>query len=225
MPEAIAKREIGKPEIALAGLGAITALALALARVAPLLVAARVKFPVQGFFEPAKVAWVADQLPQDNEDEFILAAWDFAADIPYEPVGTDLDFVEGEVVCDGCYSVVQTLNRELGNCVGKSALLASILLNRIEQSRVFMAVGHYLDRGRSSGHAWVELERDGDLYLLESTQPPSSNPWRLATRSSAYTPYATFSQERFDCLNHSFCIQAGRCNCEQAVSRFVEEIL
>lgn len=216
--------DISKQKMALAGLGAITTLALAIAKIAPL-IAGKVQFPVEGFFEPQKVKWIADQLPDDDEDEFILSAWDFVArEIDYEPVGSDIDFVDGDIVCDGCYSVQETLNRELGNCVGKSALLSSILLNKLAPDRVYMAVGHYRN-GRSFGHAWVELERNGGTYLIEATQPPSAMPWTLvSSNASTYVPYATFSQERFDCLNHSFCLQVGRCSCDQAIKAFLAGI-
>ncbi|MDM7999977.1 MAG: hypothetical protein QUS33_08255 [Dehalococcoidia bacterium] len=211
--------EISKKQMVMAGLGAVTALAVALAKIAPLMVAAKTQFPAAGFFEPEKVKWIADQLPDDSEDEFILAAWDFVArDITYEPVGSDIDFVDGMVYCDSCYSVQQTLNRQMGNCVSKSALLASILLNRLAPDRVWMAVGNF-GTGRVAGHAWVQIERGGKVYIIETTAPPPAYPWKEASASPSYQPYAVFCQQEFDCLNHSFCLEASRCNCCTASSQ------
>lgn len=206
------KEEITKRQMIMAGLATLGTLAVALARIAPL-IAGRVQFPASAFFQPEKVRDIADQLP-DDEDDFVVAAWDLVArDIAYEPVGSDIDFVDnGLVLCDKCYSVDETLNRAMANCVGKSALMASLLLNRVAPSRVFMAVGQYRN-GRVSGHAWVEMERGGQLYLIETTAPPPSSPWKPVSSAPSYVPYAVFSRQEFDCLDHGFCLEVSKCDC------------
>lgn len=194
----------------LAGLGAMTVMAVALARSSAK--AAYTSFPVSGFFEPDKVVSLADEIPADTEDEFILAAWDYVGrEIAYEPVGTDLEFQDGVVLCDVCYSVEQTLQREMANCVGKSALLCSLLLNRLEPGRVWMVVGQYVSNNVGSGHAWVEVERGGQFYILESTMIPPAMPWKPAASDARYVPYTIFSQAEFTCLDSQFCVRLGGC--------------
>jgi hypothetical protein len=131
------------------------------------------------FFQPQIVKDIADQLPTDNEDDFIYSAWKMVGDTPYEAIGSAMDFVKGEVYCADCYFPAETLERNEGNCVAKSSLLASILANRISSKRIQIVVGKYVGEG---GHAWVELWRDNAWYLLESTKSPDryEHPWMIA---------------------------------------------
>ena len=138
------------------------------------------------FFQPQSVKDIADQLPADNEDDFIYSAWKIVGDTPYEDIGSSMDFVKGEVYCADCYFPTQTLERQEGNCVAKSSLLASILANRISSSRIQLVVGKYAKEG---GHMWCEVWRNNDWYLLESTKSPDKyeKPWMIADQQ--YTKY------------------------------------
>ena len=198
-------------------IGTVGALALAVARIAPLLVVADyVTFPAASFFQPVKVKDIADDLRSisETEDEFILNSWDWVGrSIAYEPIGSDIDFNGQMVSCQYCYTVDQTLRRGQGNCVAKSALLGSILLNYLDPRRVSMAIGVYSDGREQGGHAWLEVSRNGAFYIVEATAPPYSQPWRTAASlSRTYIPYTLFSEEAFQCLDDRICLQAG-CNC------------
>lgn len=134
------------------------------------------------FFQPAAVKDIASQLPNSTEDEFSLAAWQLVGSIPYEAIGSDMEFYNGQVYCEDCYLAPQTLDRQVGNCVAKSALLASILANRISMNRIQIVIGNYVGEN-IGGHAWVELYRNTDWYLLEATKTPSYPvPWVPASQ-------------------------------------------
>lgn len=202
-------------------IGTVGALALAVARVAPLLlVADYVTFPATTFFQPGKVKGIADgfRAASDCEDDFILNAWNWVGrSIAYEPVGSDIDFNGDLVSCQYCYTVDETLRRGRGNCVAKSALLGSILLNYIEPRRVNMAIGVYSDGREQGGHAWLQVTRGGAAYVVEATSPPRLQPWRTtAALAKIYIPYTLFSVEDFRCLNDHICLQAG-CDCRPDV--------
>lgn len=132
------------------------------------------------FFQPGAAANLARQLPQGSEDDFILAAWDYVAnDINYERIASDMSFKNGEVICADCYFPTEVIARDKGNCIAKSSLMASILANRIAMNRIQIVVGEYTGAS-TGGHAWVELWRQGDWYLIETTAPPGNNPWKVA---------------------------------------------
>lgn len=198
--------------------GTVGALALAVARVVPLLlVADYVTFPATSFFQPGRVRDIADDLNavSGSEDDFILNSWDWVGrSIAYEPIGSDIDFSGEMVSCQYCYTVDQTLRRGQGNCVAKSALLGSILLNYLEPRRVNMAIGVYSDGREQGGHAWLQVARGGAIYVVEATAPPHLRPWRTtAALSRTYIPYTLFSTEVFQCLDDHICLQAG-CDCQ-----------
>ena len=144
-------------------------------------------YSLGAFFQPQAVAQIAQQLPSGTEDDFILSAWQIVGSMPYEAIGSDMEFANGRVYCEDCYLAPQTLERKVGNCVAKSALLASILANRIAMNRIQIVVGNYVGE-HQGGHAWVELWRGSNWYLLEATKTPSyPSPWVHA--SSVYDSY------------------------------------
>lgn len=56
------------------------------------------------------------------------------------------------------------------NCANKSFLLTSLLRNFLPPEEVFCVLGN-LYNGKPGGHAWVEVRKNGQDYVLESTQP------------------------------------------------------
>ncbi len=216
-----AKTEEKKGMIGTAAAVAIAAIPLALLFL-PMLIAKKVTFPSNAWFEPQKVKFLADQLTQGSEDEFILSAWDLVGrGLVYEAFGSDIDIDQGIITCDKCFTTDQILNRGGSNCVGKSAMLASLLLNRLPANRVYMAIGHFAGDG-VGGHAWCLVDRGGTDYLLEATSPPPAQPWTPASLvSRIYIPYAVFSPESFECLDHQFCLQVGNCNCGERIKEVI----
>ena len=160
---------------------------------------------------PGCVADLAAQLPASSEDEFILAAWDLAGTgIGYEPVGSHLDFTDSTVSCERCLLPRETLTRGVANCVGHAALLASLLRYRLPADRVLMAVGQLATDG-VGGHAWAEVFRQGQWYILESTKGPG--PWVPASAvSSLYIPEILFNDETVLCNTPSLCLDIGDCH-------------
>jgi hypothetical protein len=181
-------------------------------------------FPASSFFQPDKVTYLANILDAEDEDEFILNAWRYVGDgiaIEYEPIGSDIDFDGSTVSCLYCWSVEETLAKGKGNCVCKSAVLASILLNResLAQDRVYMVIGEYSALGYTGGHSWVELIRNGISYVLEATSSPNMvQPWMpLSEVADIYHTYARFSQDDFLCLDTEFCMLVSECACGRRI--------
>lgn len=213
------RSEPSKKELAMVAMGTLATLAMAAARLAPFLVAQRVTFPPEAFLQPDKVRDLADLLWRGDEEEFILDAWQVVGEnLDYEPIASDIDVVNGMITCDRCYTVKETINRGMGNCVSKSALLASILLNRMEPDRVYMDIGNYKKDG-VGGHAWVEVERNGSLYTIESTSTPPPNPWATSRAAEQYyLPKARISVDGIECRDRSFCLKVSDCDCQHRIA-------
>ncbi len=166
-------------------------------------------FPTSALVCPACVADLAAQLPGADDDTFIQAAWAYVGDsIHYESFSSDIVFQDSSVKCKDCELPATTLKTGNSNCVGSSALLASILRNRLPPERVMMAVGN-LYRNGVGGHSWVECFRAGDWYILEATAPPQG--WRLASASPEYEPLVFFNDVEETCLSEALCVSIGRC--------------
>jgi hypothetical protein len=181
-----------------------------------------VSFPVTAFFQPEKVTALADALWDEDEDTYILNCWNHVGrNIEYEAIGSDIDFEGNIVSCLYCWSVEQTLARGKGNCVCKSAVLASLLLNRLTPERVHMVIGGFSMDG-VGGHAWVTCNRGGGEYLVEATSPPRPQPWiPVSSMGSIYIPYAVFSPVDFVCNDTRFCLRVNECDC----GRRIQELL
>lgn len=168
------------------------------------------------FFRPDLVKGIAAKLPSDP-DAFILAAWDYVArDYPYEAIGSDMVFQNGNIECADCYLPGTTLQRDKGNCVAKSSLLASILAVRLPAERVHIIVGSYQGEALG-GHAWVEVYRNYNWYLLESTKiPDTDNPWLLADNSyPTYDPGVLITSKKVTCEDAKYCAATASCNCNK----------
>lgn len=180
-------------------------------------------FPVDDFFQPESVADLAAGFPAETEEDFIMSAWEFVGkEIRYQAIGSDMDFYDHSVTCTGCDLPLTVLKKGASNCVGKSSLLASLLLNRMDPSRVRMSIGT-LSTNHIGGHAWVEVEEAGTWYLLEATIGPSINPWKPAFALNAvYVPSLRFSPVVYQCLDPALCgvhmqVLVGSCNCGQVI--------
>lgn len=165
-------------------------------------------FPTSSLICPSCVAGVAAAFPPD-EDAFIYSAWAFVGDkIQYDLFSSDITFVNSSVKCKDCELPSATLQSGNSNCVGSSALLASLLRNRLPPERVLMAVGDY-SRNGVGGHAWVEVLRSDGWYVLEATAPPQG--WRRASDAPEYTPLVYFNDVVRTCLEETLCVGIGRC--------------
>lgn len=167
------------------------------------------------FFRPDLVAGIADRFPKD-EDGFILACWNYVGTrIPYEHVSSDMIFsADNQVRCDDCYLPATTLQRVAGNCVAKSSLLASLLVTRLPEQNVHIIVGSYSGE-ELGGHAWVEVWRQGNWYLLESTLAPDmGHPWMLADSSyPQYDPGVLITMSKVVVEDKQYIQGVAGCNC------------
>jgi len=59
---------------------------------------------------------------------------------------------------------------KVGNCAVKSFLLTSLLRNLLSENSVYCVLGN-LYSGTPGGHAWTEINLDGEDFLLEATRP------------------------------------------------------
>ncbi len=168
------------------------------------------EFLTSDLVNPSAVADLAAGMDHATEDSFILDAWqEVGAGIPYERFGSDILFVNSHVRCARCLLPVETLERGRGNCVSKASVLASILRNRLPADRVYMAIGDYEAPGvdeEDKGHAWVEVFRAGDWYLLESTKPPPASPWVRVGDKAIYKPKVYLNDLYLDCRSPGLCV-------------------
>ena len=181
-------------------------------------------FPSSEFFQPEVVQEIASEFPNSSEDAFILAAWDFVGrEITYEPIWSNLTFIGTRVKCLKCYLPAQVLERGMGNCVGASALLASLLATRIPGDRVALVVGNLTLNG-VGGHAWVEVQRSsGQWVVLEATRRPGVNPWlSVEAASRYYQPMAIITPLELECYSPSLCVSFAGCQCLGALDKLYE---
>ena len=166
-------------------------------------------FPTSSLVCPSCVEGLVAQFPNTDEDTFISSAWAFVGNnIHYSLFSSDITFVNSSIRCRDCELPSSTLSSGSSNCVGSSALLASILRNRLPPERVKMAVGN-LYRNGVGGHAWCEVFRAGDWYILEATAPPQG--WKLASFAPEYEPFVFFNDVERTCLTGALCVSIQRC--------------
>jgi len=172
------------------------------------------RYSLADLFSPQRVAYIADALPQD-EDEFILAAWDLVGrKIRYSAYGSTIKFFDSSVSCQRCLLPEQVLRRRSANCAGKAHLLVSLLRNRLPEDRVYMAIGG-LAEDHVGGHAWVIVQgHTGVWYVLESTMPPRAQPWiPMASVSSLYIPDAYVNDLDLICMAEEICLEVKKVSC------------
>jgi len=183
-----------------------------------------VTFPVSDFFQPQAVAEVAQAFPSETEEDFVWSVWNYVGiAIKYEPIGSDMYFIGNYVSCDKCFIGADAIARTEGNCVSKSSLLASLLLNRIPDDRIALVIGEVFNTNgvAAGGHCWVEyMDPSGTWYVLESTTPPKG--WiPVAVVSDQYVPHVVLSNGSYTCDDEGLCqtvtaLKIG-CGCDQEI--------
>ena len=140
-------------------------------------------YSISQLVTPEKVAYIAAELPQ-GDDDFAQAALKWVSDnIQYQALGSDISFKNGSVLCRGCYTPTSVLAKGAGNCVAQSFLLTSILRNRIDADRVYATLGEVTIDG-VGGHAWTSYWRDGGWYILDPTYKEAVGKWMPASHPS-----------------------------------------
>lgn len=102
----------------------------------------------------------------------LLACWDWVADrVKY------VKFVKAKMWINGHSSVQsdywqnpsQVIRTQVGNCVNKSILLASLIRNDLPPEQVSVVLGNLHQPPGDGGHAWCQVRLDQD-YIMESTR-------------------------------------------------------
>lgn len=120
---------------------------------------------------PAKPAYYN---PRDDDELIESCRLWVAEQIKY------VRFVKGKLFINGKVSIQDdlwnmpslTAKVKIGNCANKAFLLTSLLRNFLPPEEVYCVLGN-LYNGKPGGHAWVEVKKNGQFYVLESTQPES----------------------------------------------------
>jgi hypothetical protein len=94
-----------------------------------------------------------------------------ANEIQYKP------YIHARLSIEGRNSISKDLWMEpsltkqvgVGNCANKSFLLTSLLRNEFGPDQVFTVLGN-LYNGHAGGHAWVQLNLNGQEFIVESTR-------------------------------------------------------
>jgi hypothetical protein len=187
-------------------------------------------FSVNALLDPNSVHTIAEQIPYTSDDEYLLSAWQkIGGEIPYEPIGSEMIFSGNTVKCLKCFLGQEVIYRNRGNCVAKSSLLGSILLNHIPPERVKMVIGVYQDDadfvGEGNGHAWLEYKRASDnrWYLIEATQAPRG--FLPVENAPEYVPHAVITGDgTFQCNDPELCVAMPKfnpaCNCGNKPFRY-----
>lgn len=171
-------------------------------------------FPTSAFVDLEATQEISEALSGLSEEDYVYSAWSFVArQIKYEPVASDIVFLDGTVQCRDCFMPKSVLTSHKGNCVAKSSLLLSILRHRIPASRVNMVMGELRHNG-IGGHAWIELEQEGLWYVLESTISPDVQPaLEVSQVRGKYIPEVTVNDVEHTCLTDSLCISMDKRRC------------
>jgi len=174
-------------------------------------------FPIEALVNPESVSKIASDIEAEGGD-FALNAWRYVgSSVGYNYYGSFLHFYDHTVKCQACLLPLQVLSKGYANCVGKSALLASILRNKYSPQEVYMVIGEYRRNG-VGGHAWVNIKRSGTWYVAESTSLPNEiTPWVSAyDLSDVYVPDAWVNDQGVICYDEEICsfdFKVSNCPC------------
>lgn len=182
--------------------------------------------PIDKLVDPISTKVIADDISQYGGD-FALNAWKYVgSNIGYSFFGSHLHFFDSSVKCAKCSLPMDVAVKGQSNCVGKAALLTSILRDRYSSDEVYMVVGQFKSpsSGLDGGHAWVNIKRDGIWYVMESTSPPPiSNTWRSAyDLSDNYMPDAWVNDDGLICYDPEVCsleFSVSECPCKAHLTR------
>jgi transglutaminase-like putative cysteine protease len=125
----------------------------------------------------------------------IVAAWDWVAtQVAYKP------FISAEIKVEGrnsyqhdfWQSPAMCSKTHVGNCANKAFLLTSLLRNTMQPFEVYCVLGN-LYNGHASGHAWVEVQLNGQSWIVEATR--ADVPMVLAKEAARYEPVHYFNDQ------------------------------
>lgn len=122
-------------------------------------------------------------------------AW-VAHEVRYEPTVYARIQIHGSVSQQDDYWQQPSLciRTKVGNCANKAILLTSLLRNILDHDNVHCVLGNLYDNnGHIGGHAWVEVNIDGDEFIMESTRHDVA--YILAHAARHYEPVHYFSDK------------------------------
>lgn len=124
-----------------------------------------------------------------NMPDKISYCWDWVANqVKYKQFisGTlrveNKTFRQNDLWCDPSL----TIRTGYGNCANKAFLLTSLLRRDLNEDEVYCVMGN-LYNGHAGGHAWVQVNIDGEEFIVEATKtsPPAMVPVQNAPRYEA----------------------------------------
>ena len=114
--------------------------------------------------------------------------------LPLLAVSLRVRYMRDDIITPGddtWQTSLQTYRRMWGDCEDHAILLADWMIGLGYDARVV------LGNVRGEGHAWVVLYKDGNEYLLESTDKASRRRYPLVSLHPEYVPVAMFNREHF----------------------------
>lgn len=133
---------------------------------------------------------------QTSIKDKITSCWQFVKDIPY------INFIRSDIKVEGRSYIQndvwldpdQCLRVKALNCMNKSNLLASLLLNALPQENVWVCLNNIVTNG-IGGHAVCYIILNNEEYILETTNPNLTSPFMLAKRAEIYDSVIFFNNK------------------------------
>lgn len=138
----------------------------------------------------------------DSVEDRLIACWEWVADqVKY------VSFVRAKISVNGKHSIQndywqhpgQVIRTKIGNCANKAFLLASLLRQELEASRVKVVLGNLHQPAGPGGHAWVEINYNSRPYIMESTKS-DMQPMVASEVADIYEPVIYFNDETVEVI-------------------------
>ena len=129
--------------------------------------------------------------------EKIIALWRYVSRLPYRETIKAKLTAAGKTVTqkDTWFYPAEVVQVRQSNCANKSFLLASLLKNLLpDPGQVYCTFG-YLNLQSPGAHAWVTLDKIGDRFIIETTQPNLPNPFIRASEALVYESIVYFDEQ------------------------------
>lgn len=158
-------------------------------------------------------AWITDFITPRNPDvilkyqelsqgltdpsDIAISLWHYISHQPYVPLVAARLQAGGKTFRqkDTWFYPAESLQLGIGNCANKTFVLASMLKNQFRSpGEVYAVVGNIKLDGIGS-HAWVEINRGGRSYIMETTQPNINSALIPTDLADAYVPKVYFDEK------------------------------
>jgi len=134
-----------------------------------------------------------NQMTQENR---IRNLWGYVSNLPYKQTVQSRLVAGGKVFKqnDTWFYPSETISIKESNCANKSFLLTSLLKKDYSNLGEIYCVMGFLHLGEIGAHAWVEMNRGDERYIIETTQPSLKRILIPADAAGAYEPLVYFDE-------------------------------